>query len=85
MKFSFSLVTLIMIILTIGCAGSDSQSGSTTDSTGSTTTNPLLTDWGTPFGVPPFGMPALGVDTALTVGDVDNTHLASATVSIGSG
>jgi peptidyl-dipeptidase Dcp len=50
MRFSFSLVTTLMIILTIGCAGSDSQPGSTTDST----TNPLLSEWDTPFGVPPF-------------------------------
>ena len=37
-------------IETIGCAGSDSQSGSKTSST----TNPLLSEWDTPFGVPPF-------------------------------
>jgi len=54
MKCSFSLVTILMIILTIGCTGSDSQPGSTDSASTGATTNPLLSEWTTPFGVPPF-------------------------------
>lgn len=54
MRYSFSLVILIMLILTIGCAGSDSQPGSTAEAPTGASTNPLLTEWTTPFGVPPF-------------------------------
>ncbi len=46
MRFSFSAVTTLMIILTIGCADTGSRPGSTS--------NPLLSEWDTPFGVPPF-------------------------------
>ena len=54
MKSSFSPVTTLMITLTIGCAGGDFRTGPTGSASPGPAANPLLTEWTTPFGVPPF-------------------------------
>ncbi len=70
MRFSFSLVTTLMLILTIGCADTGSRSGSRS--------NPLLSEWNTPFGVPPFDeiqdddyLPAFRAAMAEHQGEID--------------